>query len=119
MGIELKRVYETPSSNDGYRILVDRIWPRGLSKAEAKLDDWLKSVAPSAPLRKWFHSNRSQWGEFRKRYLSELKEHRETLRPLADLARKRRVTLLYSSTDTERNNAVVLREYLRRLGAGY
>lgn len=118
MGIELKRVYEAPSPIDGYRFLVDRIWPRGLSKADAKLDDWLKSFAPSDCLRKWFHSNRSQWGDFRKRYLSELKKQREDLRPLADLAKKRRVTLLYSSTDMERNNAVVLREYLRRLGAG-
>lgn len=118
MGIELKRVYEAPSTSDGYRILVDRIWPRGLSKADARLDDWLKSFAPSDHLRKWFHANRSQWGEFRKRYLSELKKQREELRPLADLAKRRRVTLLYSSTDMERNNAVVLREYLRRLGAG-
>ncbi|MBE0586198.1 MAG: DUF488 family protein [Desulfofustis sp.] len=117
MGIELKRVYEAPSSSDGYRVLVDRMWPRGLSKADAKLDDWLKSIAPSDSLRKWFHSNRSQWGDFRKRYLSELKKQREALRPLAELATKKRVTLLYSSTDTERNNAVVLREYLRRLGA--
>ena len=117
MGIELKRVYEAPSSSDGYRVLVDRMWPRGLSKADAKLDDWLKSVAPSDRLRKWFHDNRSQWGEFRKRYLAELKNHKEDLHPLAELGRKQRVTLLYSSTDTERNNAVVLREYLRRLGA--
>jgi uncharacterized protein YeaO (DUF488 family) len=79
------------------------------------LDEWAKSVAPSDDIRRWFHHNRSQWGEFRKRYLSELKEHREELRRLAEMGRKRRVTLLFSSKDTERNNAIVLREYLRRL----
>jgi uncharacterized protein YeaO (DUF488 family) len=98
--------------------LVDRLWPRGLSKSDARLDDWLKSIAPSDELRKWFHRDRSQWGEFRRRYLSELKEHREELRSLAQLAKNRRVTLLFSSKDEERNNAVVLKEYLSRLGAG-
>jgi len=98
--------------------LVDRLWPRGLSKADAKLDEWMKSAAPSDELRKWFHKDRSQWGEFRKRYLSELKERREELRPLADLASRKRVTLVFSSTDEKHNNAVVLTEYLRRLGAG-
>jgi uncharacterized protein YeaO (DUF488 family) len=77
----------------------------------------MRSAAPSDALRKWFHGNRSQWGEFRRRYLSELKEHREELRPLAARARKGTVTLVYSSNDTERNNAVVLGQYLRMLGA--
>jgi uncharacterized protein YeaO (DUF488 family) len=111
-------VYDEPSSRDGYRVLVDRLWPRGLSKARARLDDWLKAAAPSDDLRKWFHRDRSRWSEFRKRYLKELKEHREELRPLAQMAGTRRVTLLFSSTDSERNNAAVLREYLRRLGTG-
>lgn len=116
MAIELKRIYDDVSSDDGCRILVDRIWPRGLSKEDAKLDEWLKSVAPSDDLREWFHSEHSEWDEFRKRYLAELKEHREDLRPFADKAKQQRVTLLYSSKDKEQNNAVVLKEYLGRLG---
>ncbi|MBN2565812.1 MAG: DUF488 family protein [Candidatus Eisenbacteria bacterium] len=117
MGIQLKRIYEAPSPDDGIRILVDRLWPRGLSKADAKLDDWLRSAAPSNELRKWFHADRSQWGEFRRRYLSELKVHSEDLRQLSELSKRKRITLLYSSKDEERNNAVVLREYLLKLGA--
>lgn len=115
MGIELKRVYESPSSDDGYRVLVDKLWPRGVSKEDAKLDEWIKFAAPSDDLRNWFHSNEAEWGEFRKRYLAELKEHREELRPFANRAKQQRVTLLYASKDTEQNNAVVLREYLSRL----
>ncbi len=80
------------------------------------LDEWIKLAAPSDELRKWFHSDRSQWAEFRGRYLEELKEHRDELRDLANRARKERVTLLFSSKDVERNNAVVLKEYLGRLG---
>lgn len=117
MSIRLKRVYDEPSSDDGHRVLVDRLWPRGLSKADAKLDDWVKSAAPSDDLRKWFHRDRSRWGEFRRRYLSELKEHRDDLRPLAEQARKERVTLLYAVRDERRNNAVVLKQYLKMLGA--
>ncbi|MDV6315325.1 DUF488 domain-containing protein [Idiomarina sp. HP20-50] len=116
MTIELKRIYDEPPTDDGYRILVDKMWPRGVSKEDAKLDEWLKSVAPSDELRKWFHNNRSKWDEFRKRYLSELKEHKENLRPYADMGKQQRVVLLYSSKDTEHNNAVVLKEYLGRLG---
>ncbi len=117
MAIQRKRIYEDPSPQDGYRVLVDRLWPRGISKADAQLDAWLKSEAPSNELRKWFHQNRSQWGAFRRRYLGELRQHRESLRPLARRARHRRVTLLYASTDPEHNNAVVLEQYLRMLRA--
>ena len=98
-------------------MLVDRLWPRGLAKNDARLDDWLKDVAPSDELRRWFHADRSRWGEFRRRYLAELKQHREKLRPLARAARRGRVTLVYSAADRERNNAVVLKQYLEMLGA--
>jgi uncharacterized protein YeaO (DUF488 family) len=117
MSVKVKRAYDRPSSDDGYRVLVDRLWPRGISKADAKLDDWLKSIAPSDELRKWFHRDRSRWGEFRMRYLSELKDHREVLRPLAKKAEKGRVTLVYSANDEEHNNAVVLKQYLKMLDA--
>jgi len=114
--IALKRAYDDPSPQDGYRVLVDRLWPRGISKETARLDAWPKEVAPTVELRKWFHADRSRWGEFRRRYLAELKAHREQLRPLAERARDGRVTLVYSANDEERNNAVVLRQYLRMLG---
>ena len=96
---------------------MDRLWPRGISKEDAKLDDWLKPVAPSDELRKWIHQDRSRWGEFRRKYLSELKEHREILRPLAEKSRDEQITLVYSSNDEEHNNAVVLKQYLEMLGA--
>jgi uncharacterized protein YeaO (DUF488 family) len=116
MSIKIKRAYDSPSSDDGYRVLVDRLWPRGVSKADAELDDWLKSIAPSDELRKRFHKDPSRWGEFRRKYLSELKEHRESIRPLAQKADRESVTLVYSAADKERNNAVVLRQYMEMLG---
>ncbi|RXS44271.1 DUF488 domain-containing protein [Idiomarina sp. 29L] len=115
MTIQLKRIYDEASSDDGYRVLVDKLWPRGISKDAAKLDEWIKDIAPSDELRQWFHSNRSEWGEFRNRYLHELKEHKEGLRDLVSRASSEKVTLLYSSKDTEHNNAVVLKEYLNKL----
>lgn len=115
MAIALKRVYEEPKAEDGYRVLVDRLWPRGVSKEAARLDVWLREVAPSDRLRKEFHGDRSRWAEFRRAYLSELKRHRDTLRPLARRARRQRVTLLFSAADVERNNAVVLKQYLEML----
>lgn len=118
MSVALKRIYEPPSSKDGYRVLVDRLWPRSVSKDEAEIDDWIKEAAPSDELRKWFHKDSSRWGEFRRRYLSELKAHKDRLRPLADRSKKHRVTLLFGSKDEEHNNAVVVRQYLRMLGAG-
>lgn len=118
MAIALKRAYEKPSSNDGYRVLVDRIWPRGVSKDAAQLDEWIRDAAPSTQLRKWFHGNPSHWGEFRSRYLSELKQHRETLRPLARRAGRQRVTLVFAASDERHNNAVVLQQYLKMLGGG-
>ena len=118
MSIVLKRIYEEPSRTDGYRVLVDRLWPRGVSKNEAALDEWMKEISPTDELRKWFHSDRSRWSEFRRRYLSELKNHRDALRRLAQRARNQRVTLLFSATDKERNNAVVVKQYLKMLQAG-
>lgn len=116
MPIAVKRVYAKPGRDDGYRVLVDRLWPRGLTKEEARLDLWLKEVAPSNELRTWFHADRSRWQDFRRRYLAELKEHREELRPLAERASRSPVTLVFAVKDEERNNAVVLKQYLERLG---
>jgi uncharacterized protein YeaO (DUF488 family) len=118
MSVRIKRAYDSPSSDDGYRVLVDRLWPRAISKANAQLDDWLKSIAPSDELRKWFHADPSRWGAFRRQYLSQLKKHREILRPLAEKAKTTRVTLVYSANDEEHNNAVVLKQYLKMLGGG-
>jgi uncharacterized protein YeaO (DUF488 family) len=117
VAIALKRVYETPTTKDGYRLLVDRLWPRGVSKESARLDEWMKQVAPSDELRKWFHDDPSRWAEFRRRYLSELKVHRDELRQLAR-AKSERVTLVFSASDEAHNNAVVVKQYLRMLGAG-
>ena len=115
MAVSLKRIYEKPDSKDGYRVLVDRLWPRGISKDDAELDEWMKEIAPSDELRKWFHSNPAEWDEFRKRYLSELKKHKEKLLSLARRAKKEKVTLLFSSRNEDRNNALVLKQYLEML----
>lgn len=115
MSIGLKRAYETPEPEDGYRVLVDRIWPRGVSKEEARIDEWRKEVAPSSELRKAFHDGSLEWDDFRRRYLSELTEHRESLRDLARRAREERVTLVFSSRDEQHNNAEVLKQYLKML----
>jgi uncharacterized protein YeaO (DUF488 family) len=117
MSVSLKRAYDSPSRNDGHRILVDRLWPRGISKERARIDLWMRDVAPADALRKWYHAHPAEWALFRRRYLKELRAHRETLRPIAEMARTGRVTLVFSSSNTERNNAVVLRQYLRMLGA--
>jgi len=118
MGITLKRPLEPPSETDGHRVLVDRLWPRGVTKADARIDAWPKEVAPSAALRKAFHAGELEWGEFRRGYLAELKGHRETLRPLAERAARERVTLVYAARDERHNNAVVLAQYLVMLVPG-
>ena len=110
MGI--KRIYEPPVPEDGKRILVDRLWPRGLSKDDARLDEWLKEVAPSDELRRWFGHDPAKWEEFRRRYRQELKTQGEILERLRNEARKGTVTLLFAAKDEERNNAVVLKEML-------
>ncbi len=115
MPIALKRIYEPPTAADGYRILVDRLWPRGLTKSKASVDEWLRDVAPSNALRKWFHANPEEWPQFQKRYIKELSapETRSDLDKLRTLAREqKRLTLLYSSRNEERNNAVALRDFL-------
>lgn len=115
MSLELKRAFDAANRNDGYRVLVDRLWPRGVSKGDARIDEWPKEAAPSDALRKAFHAGDYDWGEFRRRYLGELKEHRERLRPLAERALGERVTLVFAARDERHNNAVVLAEYLAML----
>ena len=113
--ISLKRVYDPVSLSDGERVLVDRLWPRGLTKEKAKIDEWLRDLAPSDELRKWYHARPSQWMNFRKRYLVELHkpEAAAALEKLYAVANKRKhVTLLYASRNTERNNATVLKDLL-------
>jgi len=115
MPIQLKRAYEKPSVADGFRVLVDRLWPRGVSKDKAEIDEWLRDLAPSDELRHWFHSNALNWNVFRKRYLHELNapEASAALEHLYDIARKKkRLTLVYASRATERNNATVLKELM-------
>ena len=111
MPIKLKRVYETPSRDDGVRILVDRLWPRGLSKDLAKIDLWLRDVAPSNELRRWFNHEPEKWDEFRRRYFAELTDNPAAQSVLEEASRSK-VTLLFAAKDEERNNAVALREYL-------
>jgi len=113
MTVALKRVYEEPSPEDGARVLVDRLWPRGLTKEKAALDAWLKDLAPSDELRKWFHAHPLQWSKFRERYLKELSTAtaHDALQKLYDLMDERRhVTLLFASKNEERNNATVLKQ---------
>ncbi|MGA7561108.1 MAG: DUF488 family protein [Terriglobales bacterium] len=115
MGVVVKRVYEAVSASDGVRVLVDRLWPRGLTKEEAAVKFWLREIAPSNELRQWFHANPEAWRMFRKRYLKELAsaEGSAAVEKLHHLAEgKRRVTLLYASRNVERNNATVLKELL-------
>ncbi len=114
MTIKLKRVYEKPAKADGTRILVDRLWPRGLTKAEAKLDLWLKEIAPSTELRKWFGHDPKKWKEFRRRYREELKSHPDELKLIKSKTKEGAVTLLYGARDQEHNEAVVLQELLER-----
>lgn len=115
MGVQLKRVYDKPAKADGRRILVDRIWPRGLKKKYARIDEWFKEVAPTTGLRKWFGHDPSRWEEFKKRYFRELDNHRERVQQLVRESKKRTVTLLFGAKDTEHNNAVALKEYLEKL----
>jgi uncharacterized protein YeaO (DUF488 family) len=110
--VRLKRAYEPPEKTDGTRILVDRLWPRGVSKEEAKLDEWIKEIAPSSELRTWFGHDPRRWDEFRKRYRSELAEHSETLKDLRRRAREGPITLVYSARDEIHNDAIVLRNVI-------
>lgn len=114
MDIRIKRVYEPPAPEDGFRVLVDRLWPRGLKKEDAALDAWKKEVAPSDALRRWFGHNPDRWEEFRRRYEAELEERPEVVDWLLERARAGRLTLCYGARDPEHNQAVVLRDYLLR-----
>lgn len=117
MSIAVKRAYEPAGARDGRRILVDRVWPRGLSKDELELDEWCRELAPSTELRKWFGHDPQRWEEFRKRYTAELRSAhaREEIARIAGLAKRGKVTLLYGARDEEHNQAIVLRDYLQRL----
>jgi uncharacterized protein YeaO (DUF488 family) len=115
MAISVKRVYETASRNDGARVLVDRLWPRGLTKERAAVDEWLRDLAPSDELRRWYHARPEHWANFRKKYLKELSqpEAEDALLRLYKLAHKRkRLTLLFASKNETNNNAIVLKELL-------
>jgi uncharacterized protein YeaO (DUF488 family) len=112
--IQTKRVYEKPTKGDGLRVLVDRLWPRGLTKEKAKVDFWMKEIAPSDELRKWFHHEKGSWGEFEKKYKAELAKKKELLGELRELEDKHgTVTLLYGSKDEKQNQAVVLAGILK------
>ncbi|HKU08199.1 MAG TPA: DUF488 domain-containing protein [Bradyrhizobium sp.] len=110
--VRLKRAYEPPASVDGTRVLIDRLWPRGVRKANADIDEWMKEIAPSAGLRKWFGHDPERWPEFRRRYRSEIKGHSSEFRRLRELARKGNLTLVYAARDEAHNDAVVLRDLL-------
>jgi uncharacterized protein YeaO (DUF488 family) len=112
--VRLKRAYEPAAPTDGYRVLIDRLWPRGVSRERAKLDAWEKELAPSPELRQWFGHEPGRFAEFRRRYIDELRSERSRLTALRRRAREGTLTLVYSARDTEHNDAVVLAEVLRR-----
>lgn len=111
--IRIKRIYEKPEKNDGFRVLVDRLWPRGISKDRARIDLWLKEIAPSHDLRKKYHRDNANWPEFKKAYFHELKDNEDVVNDLFATVGSKTVTLLYAAKNEERNNAVALMEYLR------
>lgn len=112
--IRLKRAYEPAAASDGRRVLVERLWPRGVTKERLRLDAWAKDVAPSAELRRWFGHDPKRWPEFRRRYFAELREHSAAWQPLLADARRRRVTFVYAAHDTEHNGALALKAFLDR-----
>lgn len=112
MQIRLKRVYDSPRPGDGQRVLVDRVWPRGLKRSTARIDLWLREIAPSPELRRWFGHDPGRWSEFREKYFCELNRNGEKVRELTELVSGGRVTLLFGSREKHRNNAAALKEYL-------
>jgi len=114
MTFKIKRAYETPDPTDGFRVLVDRLWPRGLTREKLRIDAWVKDVAPSTELRKWIHSDMSRWAEFRRRYFKELAAQPEAVADLRKRARAGKVTLVFAARDPENNHAAILKEYLER-----
>jgi uncharacterized protein YeaO (DUF488 family) len=115
MKVKIKRVYEAPSEEDGKRILVDRLWPRGLTKEKASVDLWLKDIAPTATLRKWFSHDPDKYEEFKRRYLDELKNNKEQVSALKDEIKKGPITLVYGAKDEKHNEAFVLKDMLKKL----
>ncbi|MEK6224278.1 MAG: DUF488 domain-containing protein [Thermodesulfobacteriales bacterium] len=115
MTIKLKRIYEEPETSDGIRILVERLWPRGLSKEKAKVDIWLKDAAPSTELRKWFSHDPEKWEEFKQRYYNELLQKERLLKDTVKVKLKEKITFVYASKEEEFNNAVALKEYVEKL----
>ena len=114
----IKRIYEPPRRDDGFRVLVDRLWPRGVSKERAQLDLWLKEIGPSDALRKWFGHDPKRWAEFAAKYKRELASHKDLVRQIREIEKDRgKVTLLYGADDPEHNQAVVLRQVLKGAGA--
>lgn len=113
--IRLKRAYEEPAEDDGVRILVERLWPRGLTKERAKIDLWLKDLAPSSELRKWYGHDPEKWSEFKKRYRAELVEKHQQVDELRQRASKEQVTFVYAAKDEERNSAIVLKEIVESM----
>jgi len=116
MSIKIKRAYDKAAKQDGTRILVDRMWPRGLTKDKAHIDKWLKEVAPSTELRKWYNHDPDKWKEFKHRYFKELNANGNTLQSLLEIAQGKTLTLVYSSREEKYNNAVALKEYLESHG---
>ncbi|MDD2466265.1 MAG: DUF488 domain-containing protein [Desulfobulbus sp.] len=112
--IQLKRIYDPPDPDDGIRILVDRLWPRGVKKENLHMDEWIREVAPSDALRRWFAHDPAKWDEFRRRYSSELEENPDSWHPIFKAAQRTTITLLYSSHSHEQNNAVALKSFLEK-----
>jgi len=110
--VRIKRIYDSASRGDGKRILIDRLWPRGMKKEEAKIDEWVKDIAPSDQLRKWFSHDPSKYPEFKKRYIKELEKKSDLVQRIKNEAKRDTVTLLFSAKDVEHNNATVLKELL-------
>lgn len=118
MDIQIRRAYDPPRRGDGYRILVDRVWPRGVSKDNLDLDEWQKDIAPSTRLRQWFGHVPQRWEGFQERYFAELEEKQDAVRDLVERARQGRITLVYGARDPDHNQAVALRAYVRARAAG-
>jgi len=112
MNVKVKRIYDQPDKTDGYRILVDRLWPRGLKKERASIDLWLKDIAPSHELRKWFSHEQQRWPEFKDRYFQELRKKSDSVELIREKAKRGKVTLVYGAKDEQFNNAVCLREFI-------
>lgn len=112
MAVRIKRAYERPEPGDGFRVLVDRLWPRGVARDDARIDLWLKEIAPSAELRKWFNHDPVRWTEFQHRYLFEIEKHPEAIDQLGAATRHASLTLVYGAKDEEHNNAVVLKKFI-------